>query len=463
MIRVRFRTFLYNGLRDFHVSAFVEKVPVLLHAATFLFLAGLVEFLFAFNDEVADVILVAVSIFAAFYIVITFIPFIYPRSPFQTPVTTILWDLAHFGYLAIFSLQLIKCSSNIRKRSNELWNHYKNGYDRHLLGRMTEMKERDEAALDEDALKTTLSMCYDDNELEAFMDAIPGYVQMERDHGTHHVPDVGTRICNIGSLLRATGQDETAEKSSLHHRLVNFFASCTNDHRRMDEEARRRRAIVCSRAIWEMLRVSLSINSRSVALDFPKSIRDTLDHLTIDTNSEIKASALRIKALLQGSRLKHPADAEADKEKDHDHKQDVVIVLPEVVDSITITPSLTPSSSYQAEQRNDKPLNKWLITVTDYISDILNLIPNLGRPSHMDLEETKMTLKTLCRELNGRDLSDADQEHLSNILHRTHLALGNKDRHTSERYYEKAIKDSLKHLVSTLDDKFAEPLRQGGY
>jgi hypothetical protein len=119
-----------------------------------------------------------------------------------------------------------------------------------------------EVGLDKHALKTTLSMCRDDNELEAFMDAIPGYVQMERDPQTHKVPDIGSRICNIESLLRATGEKETGEDSSLHHRLVNLFASCTNDHRRMDEGTRRRRAIICSRAIWEVSRVSdrVSIN-----------------------------------------------------------------------------------------------------------------------------------------------------------------------------------------------------------
>jgi hypothetical protein len=339
--------------------------------------------------------------------------------------------------------------------------------------------------LDKDALKTTLNMCRDDNELEVFMDAIPGYVQMECDPKTHELPDIGIRISNIRSLLKATGENEIGEESPHHHRLVNFFASCTNDHRRMDEGTRRRRAIVCSRAIWEMSRVSLSINSRSVALNLPKSIRDALDHLAIDHNSEIKASALRTKALLRRTLLEHPAGAEVDKEKDHDHIQDIVTVLPEVADSMTITPSLTSSSSYQAEKRNDKPSNKWLMTVTDYISDILELIPSSGKPSHMDLKETKMTLKALCRELNGRDLSHADQEHLSNILHQvseTHSTLGNEgmvlliiiqafglqgcalylDRRTSGRYYV-AIKDSIKHLVPTLKEEFAEPLRKRGY
>jgi hypothetical protein len=125
------------------------------------------------------------------------------------------------------------------------------------------------------------------------------------------------------------------------------------------------------------------------------------------------------------------------------------------------------------------------MAVTDDILNILDLIPSLGKPSPMDLKETKMTLEALCREMNGRDLSDADQEHLSNILHQaseTHLALENKgmvlliiiqvfglhgcalslDRRTWERYYV-AIKDSIKHQFPRLKDEFAEALRQRGY
>src|SRR5216684_6392714 len=48
--RVRVRTFLFAGIRDFHVRLVVENISLLLHAAIFLFFIGLVEFLFHIND-----------------------------------------------------------------------------------------------------------------------------------------------------------------------------------------------------------------------------------------------------------------------------------------------------------------------------------------------------------------------------------------------------------------------------
>jgi hypothetical protein len=269
--------------------------------------------------------------------------------------------------------------------------------------------------LDAVALETTLSMCGDDAELEAFVDAIPGYLQ-DRDSSAHDEPELETRISNIASLLKPK-TESTGKESSLRHRLVNLFASCTKDHRRMDEGTRRRRAIVCSRAVWEMSRVSLSIKPRGVILGLPRSIGDTLYRMTTDSDSEIKASALRTHALYKCALLEQPADAdaEADKEKGHDHLKAIVVALPEVVGRIN-PPTLTPSPSYQAEPYNYKPLNERLRTVTEYTSNILVLIPNLDNPSHMDLEETRMTLEELCRELNGRDFSDAEQEHLFRVL-----------------------------------------------
>jgi len=109
--RVRIREFLWQGVQGLHVDWVVENISFMLHAAIFLFFAGLVEFLFAFNDEVADVILVAVSIFAALYITITLLPLFFHRSPFQTPLTSTLWYTGHV--LAVISLYPFSCFSKV--------------------------------------------------------------------------------------------------------------------------------------------------------------------------------------------------------------------------------------------------------------------------------------------------------------------------------------------------------------
>ena len=476
--RVRMRAFLFKGIRDFHVSWVVENIAVMLHAAIFLFFAGLCEFLFAINDEVAEVIVVVVSILTAIYFALTLLPAIKRHCPFQTPLTSVLWYMGHF--FAISFLYLFACSSHVRAKIVEMRGHFRKGMDKHLMGMMSYKAE-----LDKDALESTLGMCREEHELEAFVDAIPGYLQTDEDDAKHADVHLCTRFHDIGFLLEARGKE-----SSLRHRLVHLFDSCTSDHMRMDDKARRRRAITCCRAVWEMSRACLSNNVKGVvALDLPKTIGDALQRLTSDTDSAIAASALRTMAIFKRALLEQLSDAE--RRNDPDRSKETVAALAEVVGGMDDPLVL----SYQSSQRSDvRPgSDERLNTVAEFTSKILVLIPQLGKPSHVELEETKMTLEELCRELSGREFSHADQQRLvealndvshahtqlvsesamstrklcsrsfecwtSSSLHRCALHLG---KNPTEAYYL-VIKSSVKRLVSTLDVKFVEPLQQRGF
>jgi len=388
--RVRIRTFLFNGIQDFHVSWIVENTSITLHAAIFLFFAGLVEFLFAINDEVADAILVIVIVFGALYIIVTFLPVIFRQCPFQTPLTSFFWYTGHI--LAISFLYPFTCSNHVRARINELQSHFCKGVDRHLMGMMKCKPE-----LDKDALESTLSMCHDENELEAFVDAIPSYLRMAHD--------IGSRIDDLESLLKTKGKE-----SPLHRRLALLFTSCVNNDRRMDEGERRRRAIICCRAIWEISRAALSAKTKDVTMVLPMSIDDTLQRLTMDSDSAIAASALRTMAIFKRALLEQQPDPEVTKVTRQ--STDTIATPTEDVGGMKDPLSLP----YQAGPRNEKRSNERLNTVTEFTSKILTLIPHLGKPSYMDLEETKMTLEELCQGLNGRDFSHADQQRLVDIL-----------------------------------------------
>ena len=403
--RVRMRAFLFKGIRDFHVGWVVENISVMLHAAIFLFFIGLCEFLFTINDEVAEVIVVAVSILAVVYFILTLLPALFRNCPFQTPLTSVLWYIGHS--VAIAFLYLFRCSSHVRAKIDVMQDHFRKGMDKHLMSMMSYKSE-----LDKHALESTLGMCREEEELEAFVDAIPGYLQTEQDGAKHPEVHICTRFHDIGFLLEARGKE-----SSLRHRLVHLFDSCTSDHRRMDDKARRRRAITCCRAVWEMSRASLSNHVRGVAaLDLPKTIGDSLQRLTSDTDSAIAASALRTVAIFKRALLEQLSDAE--RRNDPDRSKETVAALAEVVGDMNDPLVLTYQSSQRSEERWDERLN----TVTEFTSNILGLIPQLGKPSHTELEETKLTLEELCRELSGREFSHADQQRLVDVLNDVSLA-----------------------------------------
>jgi hypothetical protein len=154
-----------------------------------------------------------------------------------------------------------------------------------------------------------------------------------------------------------------------------------------------------------MSRASLSVNVKSVALGIPIPVDDTLDHLTSDTDSAIAIAALRTKAVLKRARLEESFDDDSNtgshRGKDSGGMKDL------------------PYKSRKTNRARDST-NDWtddrLNTVTDFLSNILVFIPQLGQPSHMDLEETRMTLDALCRGLNGRAFPHADQQRLVDVL-----------------------------------------------
>ena len=362
----------------------------MLHAAIFLFFAGLVEFLFAFNDEVAEVVLVTVTVFGALYIILTFLPVIFRQCPFQTPLTSVFWYTGQI--LAISFLYPFTFSNHVRTSIHELQTHIRKGVDRHLMGLMKYKPE-----LDKDALQSTISMCHDEDELEAFVDAIPSYLRMGHD--------ADSRIDDIESLLGPTGKE-----SPLRRRLALLFTSCTSDHKRMDEGARRRRAIVCCRAIWEISRAALSAKIKGVTSVLRMSIGDTLQRLTLDSDPAIAASALRTMAIFKRALLEQQEKAEAT--KDARQSTDSIVTLAGDVGGKKDPLSLPYQAGARNEERSDERLN----TVTEFTSKVLILIPHLGKPSHMDLEETKTTLEELCHGLNGRDFPRADQQRLVDVL-----------------------------------------------
>jgi hypothetical protein len=180
----------------------------------------------------------------------------------------------------------------------------------------------------------------------------------------------------------------------------------------MDEGARRRRAIVCCHAIWEMSRAALAAKIKNVTLVLPASIGDTLQRLTLDSDSAVAASALRTMAIFKRALLEQQASAEA--AKDAGQSTDTIATLAEDVQVGPLKGPLSPP--YQAGPHNKGRSDGRLNTVTEFTSNVLGLIPHLGKPSYMDLEETKMTLEELCRGLNGRDFPRADQQRLVDVL-----------------------------------------------
>ncbi|CAG8664127.1 7372_t:CDS:2, partial [Acaulospora colombiana] len=76
-----------NRIRKWRVGAIISIVSLLIQIALFLFFVGLVLILWSTDDRIKFTILALVSITSLLYLVITFLPWIFPACPLQTPIT----------------------------------------------------------------------------------------------------------------------------------------------------------------------------------------------------------------------------------------------------------------------------------------------------------------------------------------------------------------------------------------
>ncbi|KAJ7710562.1 hypothetical protein B0H17DRAFT_970104, partial [Mycena rosella] len=83
--RARVFSFLYFGLKRFHMHTVVDVIPCLLHASLFLFFAGLLAFLIPVNDLIMHIVAVALLVFLILYAVLTVLPILCLDCPYRTP------------------------------------------------------------------------------------------------------------------------------------------------------------------------------------------------------------------------------------------------------------------------------------------------------------------------------------------------------------------------------------------
>jgi hypothetical protein len=202
--RARIRAFFAEGIEQFGLPAAVEALPALLHISVFLFFAGLVDFLININHTVAFSLLSAVVAGTSAYFLFTVLPLIYPNSPYQTPLTSLLWIFQQT--MLLISLDLLRRFLKFMYEHTGVvvWKLYGrilfklDDHSRRFRQGLSRSREtialRQPTEMDSRALSWTLDALDEDHELEQFVAAIPGYyrsttVNPPREalvHLTHH-------------------------------------------------------------------------------------------------------------------------------------------------------------------------------------------------------------------------------------------------------------------------------------
>jgi hypothetical protein len=206
------RAFYANGVDKMHTPWAVEGLPMLLHLSLFLFFGGLAIYLFHVDHEVFTCVVSWIGLFSVVYGTISLLPLIRQDSPYNTPLSTPLWFLfvnifdVLFLTLKIFVIILdlfLIClaiiaytcfylctmsSGNLRRvwiESNWILRTYPYGVWKYNWMSGGVEKKAEETAkehtpvIDGRILGWTVSALGDDDSLEKFFEAIPGFFDSE--------------------------------------------------------------------------------------------------------------------------------------------------------------------------------------------------------------------------------------------------------------------------------------------
>ncbi|KAJ7153335.1 hypothetical protein C8R46DRAFT_961684, partial [Mycena filopes] len=215
--RARVFAFLYFGVRRFGLHFVVDLIPLLLHIALVLFLAGLVAFLAPIHNIMMGLISASLALFIMLYAAMTILPLVSLDCPYRTPFSAVAWSF----------LQAVR--RRIQPSPSSISN---------ITDAVVEMALANSAKRDQLALKWTLDSLTDDAELLPFLEAIPEAIHGIK--GFHLVNDyLFIPLLNASSTQRGLGD-----------RIADFIFSCRN----MDyEDPRRERGMIIGmRAIWAL-------------------------------------------------------------------------------------------------------------------------------------------------------------------------------------------------------------------
>ncbi|KAJ7177091.1 hypothetical protein C8R46DRAFT_1188712 [Mycena filopes] len=241
VIRARIFSYLYYGLKRFHMHTVVDVIPLLLHTSLVFFFAGLVAFLWPINIAIAILAAALLAIVLSLYSFLTVLPLWWPDCPYRTPLSTATWRVSNIFMTFWRRHNLPQTTHPARTMVEE-------------MSRQATTASPGRASRDYRALVWTIKSLADDGELEPFVEAIPDVLwgPLGRRHAYEE---------NIQMLVRHPDL-------RLKSRIEDLLRSC--DSGLLSPEASRRRQTTSYKALWAISSVQPLSDGRS--LDFTRLI-----------------------------------------------------------------------------------------------------------------------------------------------------------------------------------------------
>jgi hypothetical protein len=178
--RARMRAFFANGVDNMHIPWAVEALPTLLHLSLFLFFGGLVIFLFNIDHAISISVTCWIGLFSIMYGLITLLPLIWQDSPYYASLSIPAWFLyATIPYVTFKFLAFVTSGSYGSTQTWERCGDLRDRYRGWMLGgvekKAEETAEEQSSEIDVRIFGWTISALGDDDSLEKFFEAVPGW------------------------------------------------------------------------------------------------------------------------------------------------------------------------------------------------------------------------------------------------------------------------------------------------
>ena len=228
------RAFFALGADNMHIPWAVEALPMLLHLSVFLFLGGLVIFLFNVDHGVFSSVIWWTGLFSMIYGLITVMPILRHNSPYYAPLSQPAWYLYAGMKYVLFKVLASKFGMSGTFGSWGRFSVLRDYYHGRILGGLDGAVEKTVAdrssELDIRIFDWTMGVLGEDDSVEKFFEAVPGFFSSKLvNHLESDFPeDVLNRFW--GALNRFMDRTLSSDSviESVKTRRVNICKDITN-------------------------------------------------------------------------------------------------------------------------------------------------------------------------------------------------------------------------------------------
>jgi len=172
--RARIRAFFSEGVHKSHISWVAEALPALLHISIYLFISGLLVWLFNINRLVFLAVVLFSALFTVAYLWFTFSPIFRPDSPYYAPLSPTIWSIYTGISYTIFNV-LSSSMFGTGRRFDSLKKDYHNRLSEGIGKTAEKTAWQSSSEIDVRILISTLDAQGEDSARAKFFEAIPGF------------------------------------------------------------------------------------------------------------------------------------------------------------------------------------------------------------------------------------------------------------------------------------------------